>query len=122
MENSGNDFCLFDMDDLTPTCTSNMYMCPNIISPSHDETKPQQQQQKTHNNKYRIKLVLDQVFKKQRNDVTTNDIIQESLEEMIGADENNADENKKIVDVQELNSDHVLLFQRNGYEMVPELR
>ena len=122
MENSGNDFCLFDMDDLTPTCTSNMYMCPNIISPSHDETKPQQQQQKTHNNKYRIKLVLDMVFKKQRNDVTTNDIIQESLEEMIGADENNADENKKIVDVQELNSDHVLLFQRNGYEMVPELR
>ena len=91
-------------------------MCPNIISPSHDETKPQQQQQ-THNNKYRIKLVLDQVFKKQRNVVTTNDIIQESLEEMIGADEN-----KKIVDVQELNSDHVLLFQRNGYEMVPELR
>ena len=100
------------MDDLETT--SNMY--PNIISPSHDETKPQQQQQ-THNNKYRIKLVLDQVFKKQRNDVTTNDIIQESLEEMIGADEN-----KKIVDVQELNSDHVLLFQRNGYEMVPELR
>ena len=97
-------------------------MCPNIISPSHDETKPQQQQQKTHNNKYRIKLVLDQVFKKQRNVVTTNDIIQESLEEMIGADENNADENKKIVDVQELNSDHVLLFQRNGHETVPELR
>ena len=118
MENSSdNDFCLFDMDDLTPTCTSNMYMCPNIISPSHDETKPQQQQQKTHNNKYRIKLVLDQVFKKQRNNVTTNDIIQESLEEMIGADEN-----KKIVDVQELNSDHVLLFQRNGHETVPELR
>ena len=118
MENSsGNDFFLFDMDDLETT--SNMY--PNIISPSHDETKPQQQQQ-THNNKYRIKLVLDQVFKQQRNNVTTNDIIQESLEEMIGADENNADENKKIVDVQELNSDHVLLFQRNGHETVPELR
>ena len=117
MENSsGNYFLLFDMDDLETT--SNMY--PNIISPSHDETKPQQQQQTTHNNKYRIKLVLDMVFKKQRNDVTTNDIIQESLEEMIG--ENNADENKKIVDVQELNSDHVLLFQRNGHETVPELR